>query len=468
MHPLLRALVSATCGLAALVPARAGGEDAVRALPGRLHIELESAQPAPDDTIDTAPAALRLRFTAFIEPAYTSLTLTGPAGDQVVTGRIVFVEGSDREFTAAVPPLVRSGVYRVSWRTAGADGHVLEGSYSFTLLALLADTTTVPPAPVPAAGAEPGTAAHDHGTGAAQAAGPLSVLGRFLHFSALTILLGGLAFRTLLLPRLELVGDTRAELVRRAWRVVAAGAVLLAGAAVLRLWLQSVALHGAERAWNTPLLSMMLTDTSWGRAWVLQVFLFAVLGAAIVRARPHRDVLALAAGVPAAIGLAAIPGLTGHAAGLEQGAFLVLANDTLHVLAVGVWIGTLLLLLGAATPALLRRPNGQVAAIAAAVHAFSPIALAAAAVLVLTGAINALLHVRAPADLVSTDYGRTLLVKIGLVIVVAFAGLVNWRVVRPRLVSLEFVRRLRYSMTLELVLAAFVLLVTSYLTGLPR
>jgi putative copper export protein/methionine-rich copper-binding protein CopC len=427
---------------------------------GLIHIQLEWSAPAAGTVVAEPVRGLQLRFSGFIERNYTSVALTAPTGGAVALGPVVFLAGSDREFTVATPPLTQPGAYTVRWRTAGADGHVLEGTYTFTLATDGMD---------PAAARDTVADAHDHPPAGHQgqhdSAGWRDVTARALHFAALILLIGALALRLVLMPRLGMPEAGNVQLRRIAWTGMAVAAFGLGVAIMLRLWLQSTALHGADRAWSTPLLSMMLTDTSWGRIWVLQAFAFTVLGAAIMWARPAADARALVLAVPAVGALAAMPALSGHAAGLDR-AYLPVMNDTLHVAATGVWIGMLALLATAVLPLLIRRYSVDEAA--RAVHAFSPIALAAAATAVLTGLINALFHVGAPAQLLDTDYGRMLLIKVAIVLLVLLAGAVNWRVLRPRLASLGGLSRLRAAAAVELGLAALVLIATAVLTGLPR
>lgn len=441
-------------------------------LAAALHVRLESSTPAADAVISEAPPALRLRFSGRIEPRYTDVSLLAPDGGAVPLGSIEFTPGSDREFTAAMPPVGIPGVYTVRWRTAGADGHVLQGSYTFTLEG---DTAALPPPtdaaadPVPAA---PADHTHDHGHEHDHVEAPggaaLPVLARWLHFMALTLLLGAVAARLLLLPRLGAGGDAHTLIQRRTWRVTALAALLLAGAALLRLWVQSATLHGAARAWDSLLLSIMLTDTTWGRAWLIQAFFFALLGAGITAARPPRDRYALLLVVPAVIGLSAIPALQGHAAGAAGLAALAVVNDALHVLGVGAWIGLLALLLMVVLPALQRHATTPAEARVHAVERFSPIALTAAGVVALTGVVNTLMHLSAPAQLWETRYGAALLAKLAVLSLVAVAGFYNWRIVRPRLAEASYATRLRVSAGFELVLAGAVLLLTAILTGLPR
>lgn len=434
------------------------------------HIRLERSDPGANAVVDAAPAELRLEFSGRIEARYTSVTVTAPDGSTVATGGVIFVGGSDRIITVAFPPVATSGTYTVRWRTAGADGHVLEGSYVFELAlpGRAAETAAVPPQDTGAAAAHDMSGHHDHAE-PETVGSALDVVGRGLHFLALILAAGAVTLRSVLLPRLrntEVTEATGAALERRSWQALAAAALLLAVAAVLRLWLQSVALHGAERAWSTPLLSIMLRDTGWGRAWVAQIFLFAVLGAAIAWARPARDRFAAALAFIATAGLCMIPALSGHAAGATGIGRLIVVNDAVHVFAAGAWIGTLALLLLIVIPRLAR--DRSVGAAALAVDAFSPLALTAAGLVAASGAINTLVHLNTPAELWTTDYGRTLLVKLAFVALVALLGFVNWRFVRPRVRGLGGVGRLRLTASAEIAFAVLVLAATAVLTGQPR
>ena len=434
--------------------------------PARLqaHIELETSAPSHGAILETLPTRLMLRFSAHIEARYTNLMLVLPSGDRVPLEDFVFVPGSDRELTVPMPA-GPAGRYRVVWRTAGADGHVLQGSFSFTV----ASSAAAPDTAAPMADAA-GTHVHEHelaDSAPHSAVTPADVLARTLHFAALFLLLGALTTRMLLLRRLRLADDVRALLLQRVWRAVAVSALVLTLVALLRLWLQSVALHGSDRAWSAPLLSIMLTDTSWGRAWLVQLVLLALLAASLVSARPPRDRMALGVALIASVMLSAIPALTGHAAGAERAVALTVMNDALHVLAAGAWLGTLLVLMIYALPLMHGRP-GNPALAAAAIDAFSPVALGAAAIVSITGAMNALLHFDAASQLWSTSYGRVLLVKLTLVFGILLAGAYNWRVVRPRLRASDDVSRLRRSAAAELALALAIVIVTAVLTGLPR
>jgi copper transport protein len=143
--------------------------------------------------------------------------------------------------------------------------------------------------------------------------------------------------------------------------------------------------------------------------------------------------------------------------------------NPVHVLAGGLWIGTLLVLVVAGLPAALRAevPERRGALVAGMVAAFSPLALTAAGVLALFGVITARLHLKAWAALWTTPYGLALIVKLCLVLAVAGIGAWNWRRQKPRLGDVEAALALRRSARFELLAAALVLAVTAILVSLP-
>jgi copper transport protein len=138
------------------------------------------------------------------------------------------------------------------------------------------------------------------------------------------------------------------------------------------------------------------------------------------------------------------------------------------VIGAGAWIGSLLVLVLAGVPAALALSAGERgSAVALLVNRFSPVALGAATVLVASGAVSAWAHLGSVAALLGTPYGRTLVVKLALVALVAALGAFHWRRARPALGTEDGARRLRRSAAAELAIAALVLLVTAILVATP-
>jgi putative copper export protein len=144
--------------------------------------------------------------------------------------------------------------------------------------------------------------------------------------------------------------------------------------------------------------------------------------------------------------------------------------NPLHVTAASLWIGSLLVLVVAGLPAILRGsvpPERREGLVAEMVARFSNLALGAAALLGVTGVITAWRHLKFLAALWTTPYGWAFDVKLCLVLIVAALGAWNWRRMRPRLGAEGAARELQRSATRELLFAGLVLIVTAVLVSLP-
>lgn len=144
--------------------------------------------------------------------------------------------------------------------------------------------------------------------------------------------------------------------------------------------------------------------------------------------------------------------------------------NPIHVLAAGLWIGTLFVLVVAGLAALLRHEptRERRGAIAAdMVNGFSPLALSMGGVVVLFGLITAWRHLHRLSALWTTPYGYTLIVKLCVVAGVFALGGWNWRRQRPTLGTDAAASSIRRSARNELAVAAIVLMITAILVSLP-
>jgi putative copper export protein len=173
-------------------------------------------------------------------------------------------------------------------------------------------------------------------------------------------------------------------------------------------------------------------------------------------------------GALASVGLALSFALSGHAVAVPQLAPVAVLADALHVLGAGGWLGTLLVVVLVGIPFALRQSDGERGRAAAAiVNAFSPVALACAAAIAITGVLAAWIHLGALSALWASDYGRVLLVKLAVIAIIAVLGAVNWRVLRPAMGDVAAARRIRGSAIAELAVGALVLAVTAVLVATP-
>src|SRR5205085_11972456 len=112
--------------------------------------------------------------------------------------------------------------------------------------------------------------------------------------------------------------------------------------------------------------------------------------------------------------LAISPALAGHAE-TQSPSGLLIPTDTLHVAAMSTWVGGLLVLI-AVLPLATRSLDApdRTRLLSAVLLRFSPIALVSACVILVSGLVQAYVHVRAVDNLVTTGYGRAVLAKMVL------------------------------------------------------
>ena len=112
---------------------RAGFALALAAFPAVAtgHAALVRAAPGPREAVRVAPARVQLWFSERLEPAYSTLSVW--ANQARVDGGTARVSADDaRLLSVALPPLDR-GRYEVKYRVLSIDGHVVEGTYPFTV-----------------------------------------------------------------------------------------------------------------------------------------------------------------------------------------------------------------------------------------------------------------------------------------------------------------------------------------------
>jgi copper transport protein len=191
-------------------------------------------------------------------------------------------------------------------------------------------------------------------------------------------------------------------------------ALLLLLALALRLWAQTASAFGPSDAWAFENLRLIGLESRWGHGWRLQLLAAAILFAAIARSPGPLRWALFDAG---AIALALAMPLLGHAAGSWSRHGMHVA----HNLATACWLGTL----GVITIASWQ-PRAR-SVVDPLVRAFSPIALTAAGVAVVSGALAAWLYVGSWSAFWTTSYGRVLALKLVGVAVIVACGWTNWR-----------------------------------------
>jgi copper transport protein len=424
------------------------------------HARLTRSDPVAKSAVAIIPSVIRLWFSEAPEVALSTITLKDSAGIAIPLGAVT-PDSSKLGLQARIDRPLVPGRYTVGWRVAAGDGHPVSGSYGFVVLATAvpsADTTrpsASPPMPMPMP-MDPATER--------SAENLAYVATRFATFIALLVLIGTVAFKFGVLDRVRGLGNkSQLQGHARLARLSAGAAAVLIAAAAARLQFQQELLSDPSHLVH---LQTLAADTGWGRAWLLQIGAAVVFGAAAWSGRRGGRGSWAIAGL-AALLLAISASLGGHAAAATTFRGVGLVADGLHILGASAWLGGLTCLIIVGLPAATQAHDGRGPAVASMVNAFSPIALACAGLVVLTGATSAWLRLGGLEPLWTSAYGRVLLLKVGLMIGVAATGAYNWLRVKPALGTSESTVRLKKSATVELAVGVAVIAVTAFLVALP-
>jgi methionine-rich copper-binding protein CopC len=122
----MRVLVAVAIGAAVLASAEAA----------MAHAFLTRASPPVGGTVHAMPPELTLRFSEGIEPAFSSVAVTGPGGERI-DGELRVDPTEPAVLHIPLKPQTPGssgpGAYKVVWRVVSVDTHVTNGDFTFTV-----------------------------------------------------------------------------------------------------------------------------------------------------------------------------------------------------------------------------------------------------------------------------------------------------------------------------------------------
>jgi copper transport protein len=419
--------------LAALVPAGAAS----------AHAELIATDPADGALVDKAPEALTMQFSEDVSLRPDGVRVLDAKGKRVDSGS---ASASGTDVTVPLEGTIADGTYVVAWRAVSADGHPVRGSYTFSV----GERTTV---------AE-GVASGAFGSGNDRAYEVTDAVARALAYIGVL----GASGYVLVASALRRRGDPSP--VGRPTTIAACVALV---AIVVQVPLQGALAtgRGITSITDASVLALSIAD---GMGWAALITALGLLAMIITSGLPWEG----AARRVGLIGAALAPlgfVVTGHTRTMSP-AVIAYVADLAHVAAAAVWFGGLVAVIVAVRR---RRSDDDPLEAAAAIARFSGWAAITAGVLIAAGIALSWIEVGGWQALTTTLYGRLLLVKVAIVVVVlAAAGWNRFRLVpRVAAASLEdppaddtraWTTLLRL-VRLEVALLVIVLLVTAVLAN---
>jgi copper transport protein len=371
------------------------------ASPAAAHAELLNTTPANGAQLKRSPAEVQMTFTESVNLIDGGIRLVDRAGatvptpDPTVHGHTVIWP---------MPADIPDGTYVVTWRVVSSDGHPVGGAFSFGVgtAATTADS----------AGTVSSTVTTD-----STAPWPVVII-RLAGYVAFAMFAGIAAFVLFCAPG---VGkNSTLQLLARIGMIAGAAA---AAAAVL---VQGPYTAGSpmSRLLNARLVQETLA-TPFGIAMMWRCALY--VGLLVLVWRLPRILTGYAEWlVPAGVvGIA----LTMAAAGHGATGPLDFGVDALHVLTAGLWVGGLIALVVVGRTVQPR-----------ALQKFSTLVMVSVLTLITTGTLNALQRLNSIGQLLLTNYGLTLMLKLLLVAGTLAAAAVSRRRVKQNQVPLRSVR----------------------------
>ncbi|MGH3432689.1 MAG: copper resistance CopC family protein, partial [Thermocrispum sp.] len=381
------------------------------ATPATAHPVLLFTTPTLDTAVAESPQSVVLVFNEAVVVNTRAITITDLRGRDVPSGESRTAKAGT-VVTAPVPETLPTGTYRVRWVATGVDGHGVDGEFRFAV----------------------GTAVTGAGTtSTGQATNWLAATFQWLLLAGFALAFGGLIAE-------RFTASARAENPElpnlHPWS--AYGAVLgLAAAAASGAML--VADAGIAASWRSTPGQVLLTDAA---GFLIALVLIAM----------RRRLWAL---VPLAV-VALAEGVRSHS-NVELPATGALLT-AVHLAAAALWAGALLHV--ARTVVAWRTRS---AAIRWVLVSYARVAAWVFVVVVLSGLTMALLLVPLPA-LTTTAYGKTLLIKLVLVLIATGLAVAGRRALRRRPEVTGRSVRVE-SVTLVAVLAASAVLVSTPTPG---
>ena len=391
------------------------------------HAVLIDTEPKSGSILTESPERIVLTFDEEVGTSFSRIRLLDFEGNEILAKRTQRIE-PDR--VGVEVPALGDGTYVVIWRVVSADGHPVEGSFTFQIGGAAQDVSSVVAEFVE----------EEHGLSR------LFTVIRWVLLAGIIVLIGALWLIT---------RDPSAAVSLRT-RMVAWGAWSFAFLATVQTLFAYGPHASGLKIYEATDLSLLreTLGTAFGQWQLVRIGLLIAL-AVLLREMQWRDKRAwrTTSGVLLIATVASVS-VSGHA--VTQGSAAVsVVLDVVHFSTVGLWLG------GLATIAIDRATwlkEGRTFTI----RRFSKMSGIAVPVIVVTGVAQSVMILDSLADLFEYRYGRLLTLKLAFVAALVLLGAVSRRVLR-RVGS----TKLGPSVAIESVLGALIVAVTAVLTGVP-
>jgi copper transport protein len=347
------------------------------------HASLIKSLPPSNSVSVDSPKEISLTFNERLEDSLYYIKVINDEG-QSVTSKQALLDKRRTTVTLELPKLT-DGTYVTTYHIISADGHPIEGSYLFTVGSTVGDNTFI----------ANGGSQLDHSFSWDMSMQEwLLSLSRVFYYLALLILIGWVMWSAATSKM-----DLNVQHIFQKWLVGILRVFVIALIFLVFYHYQELIGDGGAAA-----LLHLFVETSIGVSW-LASFILALSGFFILQRKLWIDLLWIA-------GMIAMKCLNGHAMAFKPVGWTLLL-DALHIAAAALWVG------GLAVSLVLWRNKTF---LTLWLPQFSRAALTSIIVLILTGSMTTWLYLPKLTYVMYSQWGTFLLIKVGLVLCVAFTG----------------------------------------------
>ncbi|NHN29321.1 copper resistance CopC/CopD family protein [Paenibacillus agricola] len=350
------------------------------------HASLVESIPPANAELEQAPAQIKLTFNERLEEGLLSIKVLDMDKKQMTANKAQ-INKERTQITLDLPQLGH-GSYLVTYQVVSADGHPLKGTYLFAIGQSL---TNIPID-------ETMESEHLHTEGLSTGLGFTDIvhfISRIAYYAFMLAFTGWVLW--LRFSRIQQASTTS---MLKGWTVLLQRGFIVAFIFMMFTHLFAMIGDGGSEA-----LAMLFTHTNIGYVWMASL-VFSLLGFVLLYRSLWLDLVWV-------VMIWFTKSLNGHAAAFEPKVPTIVL-DVVHLAAAALWIGGLLLLL------VLWRHNKEEAA--TLFPRVSGMALATLAVLVVSGVLSVFIFLPNVGYILETNWGKLLLAKSTLVLLVIVTG----------------------------------------------
>lgn len=413
------------------------------------HAILLRSDPAQDSVLSIPPQQVRMWFSEDLNPTFTTADVINGARERVDNHDAHISPNDTKEMDLTLQPNLPPAVYIVVYRTqSAADGHILTGSFIFSVARPDGTVPTLSPGTNPGQGLLGGSNFTGSSTG--QLDGPTLfslIMITLVELGAVFWVAAQLWVNFVLSLSSEQHAEERSinervqQRFERRFSLPALLMLLLANIGVLVG--QAVNITGGNwaGAFSPSLLASLATGGRFGTYWLMRelVIIVAIILSLYMLWRKQRPQLVnrLLPLINLFLGLALFIAITmsGHAAAASSNILVYsILVDWIHLVAAALWVGGMMYIATIYLPVLGKYSLVErTRSLLTILPYFSPLAVAGVLLMAVTGPFSATFRLSSWDQFLTTTYGRALVVKIVLVGGLLLTSAIHVGLLRPRL-----------------------------------